>query len=356
MRELTMAASAVRALMEVAASKGASRKSLSERSRITHADLEDPDSRVLFSKYVALMRAGQELCNDPALALHFGEAVDASEFSMAHMVGGAETMADAIAQGNRYARLSVEVEGDGTGDRFQLRRVEGQLWFVDARRNPNDFPELTESAFARMACTARRHFGGGQAFTAVHVTHAEPVYRAEYERIFRVPVTFESTMNALRLDEGLLSTFQFPTSSPYVTGVMRGHAESLLQKLDSSQSTRDHVEHLLTTLLHSGDVSMGVIASKLCCSRQTLFRKLKAEEVTFEQVLDELRRKLALNYLNANKASVKETARLVGYSDPAAFSRAFKRWTGASPRVYAARTHGTLVHATMAPQRSPRSD
>ena len=86
---------------------------------------------------------------------------------------------------------------------------------------------------------------------------------------------------------------------------------------------------------------MHLIADKLCCSRQTLFRKLKAEGVTFEQVLDELRRKLSLNYLNANKTSVKETARLVGYSDSAAFSRAFKRWTGFSPRVYVSRCGST---------------
>ena len=91
------------------------------------------------------------------------------------------------------------------------------------------------------------------------------------------------------------------------------------------------------SLLHTGDVSMTMIAGKLCFSRQTLFRKLKTEDVTFEQVLDELRQKLALNYLRANKASVKETARLVGYSDPAAFSRAFKRWTGTSPRTYVSR-------------------
>jgi AraC-like DNA-binding protein len=67
-------------------------------------------------------------------------------------------------------------------------------------------------------------------------------------------------------------------------------------------------------------------------SRQTLFRQLKVEGVTFEKVLDELRHKLALSYLGAEKASVNETAYLVGFSDPAAFSRAFKRWTGMSPR------------------------
>jgi len=67
-------------------------------------------------------------------------------------------------------------------------------------------------------------------------------------------------------------------------------------------------------------------------SRQTVYRQLKAEGVTFETVLDELRHKLAVHYLSGQKTSVNETAYLVGFSEPAAFSRAFKRWTGTSPR------------------------
>ena len=84
-------------------------------------------------------------------------------------------------------------------------------------------------------------------------------------------------------------------------------------------------------VLHTGDISMDAIAEKMAVSRQTLFRRLKAEDATFEKVLDELRHRLALNYLGGRKASVNETAYLVGFSDPAAFSRAFKRWTGKSP-------------------------
>ena len=77
---------------------------------------------------------------------------------------------------------------------------------------------------------------------------------------------------------------------------------------------------------------MDSLAKQMGLSRQTLFRKLKAEETTFEKVLDELRHALALHYLSGKKVSVNETAYLVGFSDPAAFSRAFKRWTGFSPR------------------------
>ncbi len=67
-------------------------------------------------------------------------------------------------------------------------------------------------------------------------------------------------------------------------------------------------------------------------SRQTLFRRLKAEGTSFEKLLDALRHRLALGYLRGDKVSVNETAYLVGFSDPAAFSRAFRRWTGSSPR------------------------
>jgi AraC-like DNA-binding protein len=118
----------------------------------------------------------------------------------------------------------------------------------------------------------------------------------------------------------------------YVFGVLSERAEALLKELESSRSTRGKVESLLMPILHTGDIGVDAIATKMGVSRQTLFRRLKAEGVTFEKVLDELRHKLALHYLSGRKASVNETGYLVGFSDPAAFSRAFKRWTGKSPR------------------------
>lgn len=315
----------------------------------------DADNRIPLSKYVALMRAGKELCNDPALALHFGETVDASELSIAHAVGGAANFGDALAVGNRYAPLAIEVESHGTGDRFQLRRLDGALWLVDTRANPNAFPELTESAFARMVCTVRRAAGEHAFVTAVHVSHAEPAYRAEYERIFRVPVVFGSDKNALRIDEALLSRFPFPASSRYATGVLRDHAEGLLERLERSQPTRQHVERLLMPMLQTKSVSVDAVGRAVGLSRQTLFRRLRAEGTTFEQVLDEVRRTVALDYLGVKKASVKQTALLVGYSDASAFSRAFKRWTGFSPRAYASRRDPPVTSLTSTGRADSRS-
>ena len=331
MSELTLAASGVRALMELAVSRGANRRTLAERSGIEPADLQDRDTRIPFRKYVALMKAAQDLCNDPALALHFGESVDTSEISFTSQIG-AQSVTEAFAVMNRYARLTVEVD-DGGSDRYVVQRIGGQLWIVDTRRNPNDFPELTESGFARIVSSMQRLLGEQKYIKAVHVTHAAPSYRAEYDRIFRVPVTFESDKNAFLVDDAMLS-FRPPISPGYASAVLSAHAEELLEKLESSKSTRSQVERLLVSAMQTGDVSMQHIASELGLSRQTLFRKLKSENVTFEKILDELRHRMAIHYMDARKMSVSQTAHLVGFTDPAAFSRAFKRWTGSSPRAY----------------------
>lgn len=94
---------------------------------------------------------------------------------------------------------------------------------------------------------------------------------------------------------------------------------------------RAEVEHRLEAALESGDVGIERIARDLGYSRQTLYRRLKAEGTTYEQLLDRLRRRLALRLVREQGLSVKEAAYRLGFSDPAAFSRAFKRWTGSSP-------------------------
>ena len=95
--------------------------------------------------------------------------------------------------------------------------------------------------------------------------------------------------------------------------------------------TSRRVEQLLVERLPDGNVGIDEVASHLGMSRQTLFRRLRCEGTTFTSVLDELRQRMALQHLGAGKP-VNETAYFLGFADPAAFSRAFRRWTGTSPR------------------------
>ncbi|MDB5703961.1 MAG: AraC family transcriptional regulator [Sphingomonas bacterium] len=330
MSEPSVAAGIVRGMMNVAVSRGASREALADASGIDPVDLEDRDRRIPLTRYHALIRAGQRLAHDPALALHCGETVDLSEVSIVGLIGQAsETMIHAFAQLQRYSRLMTDLD-TGSADRFALARRGGELWLVDNRRDPNAFPEHTEIAFAQMVSGCRR-FGVTSFARAVHVTHADPGYAEEYERILGAPVRFGCDENAILLNQDWM-THPIARQPSYVFGILSEQAEALLESLGASESTKGRVESLLMPILHTGTANIELIAGRLGVSRQTLFRKLKAEGTTFEAVLDTLRHKLALHYLAGQKVSVTETAYLVGFSDPAAFSRAFKRWTGSSPR------------------------
>jgi AraC-like DNA-binding protein len=330
MAEQTVAAGLVRGLLEFAVRQGAARAALLAASEIDPETLEDADNRLPFAAYVKLMRAGKKLTGDEALSLHFAEAIDLSEVSVVGLLGHASAdMMEAFQQLNRYGRLTVDVDL-AMPQRFTHELRDDGHWLVDHRVNPNAFPELTESVFTRMIVGTRR-FGDTPFVSLVHVTHAAPSYAAEYERIFRAPVVFEADWNAMRTDPAWHQN-PIQLQPRYAFGILTRHADAMLKSLEDSATARGEVERLLLPILHTGEIGIDAIAAKLGLSRQTLYRRLKEEGVTFEMVLDDLRRRLALDYLSARKVSVNETAYLVGFSDPAAFSRAFKRWTGVSPR------------------------
>jgi len=328
----TVSAGLAKALMTAAVRRGASEKALALRSGVNPADLEDQDNRIAFDRYVALVREAKARTGDGALPIHFAEEIDMSEFSVVGLIADAsETMMDALAQLNRYGQLVIEVDGIAEGGRFAISPEKDGVWLIDRRANPNDFWELTESTFTRMIVGPRRRLGERPFMLEAQVTHAEPAHAAAYERVWGVPVQFGAARNALKINNELSFT-RLQLMPRYVFGVLSDRADKLLADLESARTTRGRVEALLMPVLHTGEASMDLIASRMGLSRQTLFRKLKAEGVTFEKVLDELRHKLAVSYLAARKVSVNETAYLVGFSEPAAFSRAFKRWTGTSPR------------------------
>lgn len=331
MPDLTVSAGICSGLIAFAAERGADAGALLERAGLAGAALDDPDGRVPFERYAALMRAGKEMTNDPALALHYGELVDMSEVSILGLIMNAsETMLDALTQMQRFGRLAVDVDGASAEARFQAAERDGGLWLVDTRIDPNAFPELTETGFSRLVCGPRRFLPKPHVLE-VHVTHAAPVYRAEYERIFQCPVTFESDWNALRLDPSI-ATWRVAQQPRYFFDVFAERAGALLKNLEALKTTRGRIEAFLLPILHTGEIGADRVAAAMGFSRQTLFRKLKSENTTYEQVLDDLRHRMAMHYLTGKKASVNETAYLVGFSDAPAFSRAFKRWTGQNPR------------------------
>lgn len=334
MHEPSIAAGFVSALVEYACARGgADRAALLEKAGLDERMLADGDARIPLARYVALMKAAIEASNDPAFALRYGADSDFRKYSVVGLIAYASTtMAEALEEMNRYTRLVVEFDGGG-GPRFRTIARDGGFWLEDLRLNPNDFPEMTETTFSRFICGSRRDFPQAVFALEAHVTHAPPLHAGDYEKIWGVPVRFGASSNAIRMNP-VWPTIRIQNESRYAFGVLTAHADRLLEALDQVSTMRGRVERLLLASLHKGDATIDDVAARLGLSRQTLYRRLREEGATFETVLDDLRHRLALDYLGGRKVSVNEAAYLVGFSEPAAFSRAFKRWTGKTPSEF----------------------
>ena len=122
-------------------------------------------------------------------------------------------------------------------------------------------------------------------------------------------------------------------SDPYLNKLLLKDCEAALadRKGDVSR-LRTRVENAISLLLPHGRVPVENVAGNLGMSRRSLARKLSDEGLNFTDILQELRRDLAVRYLRDRKLHVSKIAWLLGFNEVSAFTHAFKRWTGKTPR------------------------
>jgi len=247
----TVAAGYPRAFLDFAVSRGADRQLLIERSHISPDDLKDQDKRIPLTNYVDLVKAGIESSSEPALSLLFGEAVMLQDVSIVGLIGVAfENIESMRRLANRYAPLALDPDEGKSADAVEFVREDGDVWLRFTSDVYAANPLLIESGFARNVCGARTLMASMPGFAqvkfpkAIRFTYPEPGYRAEYDRIFGVPLYFNSHMNALLMDDAILN-MKLPRTNPYLSEVMSARAEELLKSLEMSKTMRGRVENLL---------------------------------------------------------------------------------------------------------------
>lgn len=330
-----MAAGFASAFLKYAVSEGAPPDKLLQAAQLTLDDLTDQDSRIPAEAYHAMIEAGFRAVGDTSLLLrHILDTKLETMSIVGQIVHASTSFPHSLAQLNRYTKLMADVTIPDGRDRFELLHDKGDVWLVD--NNPTTRGFLTvEASFARFISEFRRSAPEYPFELALDVTYQPPPHADRYAELFRVPVRFATQRNALKINPIWLDV-PFDGGKDYVFGVFTKHADDLLEKLATADTIRAAVETRILPLMHEGTISMDEVARDLGMSRQTLYRRLKGEGVTFADVHDELRQSMAIDYLSARKVSVGEAAYLLGFSEASAFVRAFKRWTGASPTQWIA--------------------
>jgi AraC-like DNA-binding protein len=295
--------------------------------------LADPDGRMPAILARKILEAAVEETHDPALGLHAGEAIESSDFGVMGMAArSCPDLRRAFACGARYLRLLDDnVQGvmieDGDRCTWQIRNVVPRPLAI-----VNDF-QVT-SAIVTMS----RFAGRKEVPLEVHVRHSTPTDAREYARAFGgAPVRFRAPHNAVVYRRALLDEPVWH-ANPTLLPELELRAQSELEKLAQSLMIKDRLRQLITARIASGDLDIGTFARELRMSSSTLRRRLDEEHTTYREVLDDVRRELALQHLRERRLAVGEIAFLLGFASRSAFARAFRRWAGTAPHVYRARS------------------
>ena len=178
----------------------------------------------------------------------------------------------------------------------------------------------------------RANYGENLDPVSVSFKHGKPDCAGDYFAYFRCPVSFNADRDSLVLSKESVDQL-LPGSNPLMSQINDNEMIKYLAKLNTGdiiQRTKAAIiEHL-----PDGRASDSAIAKSLHMSSRTLQRKLNEKGTTFKKLLTEVRKELALKYIRNNQMTLTELSFQLGFSEMSAFSRAFKQWTGNSPRQY----------------------
>lgn len=200
-----------------------------------------------------------------------------------------------------------------------------QVLGVDEPRR--QFSELIALAFNRvLRQVTNRDF----APVRISFAHGRNSGIREVHRLLRCPVEFAQPVDSWVLPQSVME-YPIVSEDGQLLQILETHADDLLAKRRSSAGLRGMVESQLLIVLPTGKARAAEIAKQLGTSVRAMSRHLAEEGTSFGEILDRLRNRLALRYLEDDRVSIQQTAWLLGYSEIAAFNHAFKRWTGTSP-------------------------
>jgi AraC-like DNA-binding protein len=265
---------------------------------------------------------------DPCFGLHAAERLDAAAFDLvSYLARAACTIGEGIETLATHGRLIADVGHLG------LERGEREARFFDA--TPGCPPHWAELLLGAMARQLRAAGMPDHELVRVELMHDAPATTREHERVFRAPVSFLCPANALVLAPEALAR-RMTTADERLRAILASHAEELLARTPEATDFVAQVERAIEALiLDRREVDVDSVARHLATSARTLQRRLGERSSTFKDLLDRVRHRLAVGLLVERRLVSGEIASILRFSDVSTFQRAFKRWTGTTPRAYA---------------------
>lgn len=297
---------------------------LPDRSRWT-----DPGLRILAADYDTLIRRAQTLTSTPWLGWEFGQSMNVTTHGfLGYAAISSATLGDAIELAVKYFRTRstlVSLEFFVENDQAVIQ-VNEQLALNDTTQF------YIESLFSSLYLMAQKMLANQLMVAEVRCAFPRPDYFDMLEPLLPGPCFFDCPHHQLRFDKALLNS-PLTFADTRLAQMAASQCEDEMENIQAPPALLGKVKRII--LAEVGNFpNVDDVASELHMSSRTLKRKLQQLGTSYQVILDDLRRGLAVEYLTRSNHAIDEIAALLGYSDASNFARAFRRWTGRNPSDY----------------------
>jgi len=300
------------------------------RAGIQPEQLLHPTLSLCLANYCEVLEESARQTGCDNFGLHYGQQFQPQALGLLGYVGlCSATLEDALinfAQAFPFHQHSTSIQliDEGECYRFHYQIHHGAI--IQRRQDA----ELTMG----MATNLLRHVLG-QEWGPREVTfeHARPQDWQVHGQLFNAPVSFSQAANSILIPKAQVAGKTMPGGDPVLLMLVN----DAIRRLGGSHGGGDLLEQVRQAIrqtLNLGEPALDEIARQVNTSEWSLQRRLREQGVSFSQLVDQVRRDAALWHLRQERLSISDLAVLLGYSETSAFSRAFRRWFGLSPRQW----------------------
>jgi len=312
-------------------SYGHDSKELFDQAGLDHAKLRDPLARFPAAAVLKLWPIAVETTQDPGFGLTVASYWHPTTL---HALGyswlASNNLEEAFDCAVRYTRI-VNTAAQGV-IAVETSADSYRVFFNSVKFNPDPVDASVDAVMAMFLIMCRAAFGSNFKLQRATFQHDEPASLERFDELFQAPILFSQPENALWIDAAIVRE-PLATANPELVRINDRIVTDYLAQLDHDDLGM-RVRSKLIEHLPGGHISEGDIASSINVSQRSLQRKLKEQGVSFSQLVESTRRELGLQYVRDPQYSFNEIAFLLGFTEPANFSRAFKRWYDKSPSQF----------------------
>jgi len=316
-------------VLELVESLGGNRDTVLKGTGILLDAFDDPNYFITLEGEFRFYRNIIKCLDDPFASLKIGEGLPPETYGVyGYALLSSPTVRDFCRISEEFSVLSMthfSYTSYQHGDEYEVRSTPSYLI-------PDDLlPVFTDRDFGATIATMKRVGIDKSILTKVYLMHDGSLNRKAYEGFFGCPVVFNQPYNATFIKRASLD-LRLKQPDLELMNTCVDQCRKMVKQVNACGTVKSRVAELLVTP-GGRFLSIEEVANKMRCSSRTLRRNLNSEGSSYAEALKDIRLRMAKEYLNSG-LKIEAVSEMLGYSEGAAFSRAFKRWTSVSPKDF----------------------